>query len=350
MSIQRTDIAQLGKVNFIKQLLEPFQTQSIAPGGDDAAIIDRGDGTFELVATDTMLEGVDFDLQYTPLEYLGYKCVVGGVSNIYAMNGTPKYVTVSLGVSSRFSVQELEMIYAGVRRGCQSYGIELIAGNTSASVNGLAIYTTTIGVVQAELCARRSTARVTDLVCMSGNLGGALLGLHLLEREKRALAGNSDIQSQLQTQLQTQLKGYQYLLERQLKPEARQDIVQTLAQSELVPTAMTDITAGLASAALHLCQSSQVGVRIYLERLPICTQVFDAAAELGIDPVVAALNGGDDFELLFTIPLDQHAKVMGLPGIDVIGHIVDLDCGAALTTPDGAEISLQSPDFTAQEI
>lgn len=345
MDTKRTEIAELGKVNFVNQLLEPFADQSIIPGVDDAAIIDRGD-EFELVATDTMLEGVDFDLRYTPLEYLGYKCVVGGVSNILAMNGMARYITVSIGVSARFSVQEIEQLYTGIKRGCVANNIQLIAGNTSASVTGLSIATTTIGSVKAELCTKRSTAQVTDLLCLSGNLGGALLGLHLLQRESIALSGVTNLSGQPNEHF----KGYEYLLQRQLKPVSRQDVVALLAQGNIVPTSMIDITSGLASATLHLCQSSQVGVRVYLDKLPISSQVFDAATELSIDPVVAALNGGDDFELLFTVPLARHRDIMGLPDVDVIGHIVSLDAGAALVTPDGAEISLQSPDFTTQNV
>lgn len=339
-TITRTPISALGKVAFLERLIEPFNDQKTSKIGDDAAVINRGD-YLELVATDTMLEGIDFDLEYTPLEYLGRKAVVAGISNVVAMNGVAEYITVSLGLSDRFSVEEVELLYKGIREACQEFKIELLGGNTSASMTGLTIATTTIGQVTKGDVMYRRGAMITDLVCLSGNLGAALLGLHILEREKRATKGNPGIEPQL-------AKKYEYLLSRLLKPQPRVDIVEKLKRESIAPTSMIDITQGLSSAALHLCADSEVGMRIYLERLPISSQVFDTAEELGIDPVVAALNGGDDFELLFTVPLSLHKEVMQMSGVDVIGHIVEQQCGAAITTPDGAEIAIQSPDWTSQ--
>lgn len=331
--MKRTPISQIGKNAFVKLLTEPFGVVA-----DDAAVIPRGE-YLELVTLTTMLEGVDFDLQYTPLEHLGYKAVVSAVSNIYAMNGTPEYVSISLGISARFVVEEIEAIYQGARRAMTDYGIELIGGNTSASFTGLTIAVTALGRVSPEKVARRSGAKETDLVCVTGNLGAAYMGLQVLEREKRAV-GSSGITPKLD--------GYNYLLQRQLKPSARQDVIAQLAENAIVPTSMIDITRGLASAALNLCQSSECGLRIYLDRLPIASQTFAMAEELGADPVVAALNGGDDYELLFTVPLELHQQMAAISGIDIVGHIVAPTKGAALTTPDGSEIMLQSPDFTSQ--
>lgn len=331
--MKRTEISTLGKNAFVNQLINPFGITA-----DDAAVVQR-DGFLELVATATMLEGVDFDMQYTPLQHLGYKAIVAAVSNIYAMNGTPEMVTVSLGLSARFAVEEVEALYEGIKKGCDDHSVKLIGGNTSASMTGLTIALTAIGRVAEGKIARRSGACDTDLLCVTGNLGAAYMGLQLLEREKRAV-GNSGIAPKLE--------GFNYILQRQLKPAARRDIVMELSECEIVPTAMIDITRGLSSAALNLCESSQCGVRIYLDRLPIASETFTMAQELGADPVVAALNGGDDFELLFTVPLSRHKDILTMAGVDVIGHIVPLTKGAALTTPDGSEIALQSPDFTAK--
>lgn len=341
MSHTRTSISSMGKVAFQDRLLKPFDMAQNSSQADDAAVIDRGD-YFELIACDTMFEGVDFDLSYTPLEYLGRKAVVASMSNIVAMNGVGEYVTVSVGISSRFSVEEVEMVYRGVEMACKEYGVRLIGGNTSSSATGLIISTTSVGKVAKDHIARRSGAKATDLVCMTGNLGAALMGLHLLEREKRATQGDSNIVPQIN-------KDNQYLFARLLKPELRSDILKSLDEDGIVPSSMIDITQGLSSALLHLCRASEVGVRVYLERLPISSQVFAVAEELNLDPVVVALNGGDDFELLFTVPIAHHEQILRMPGVDVIGHIMESRYGAAMITPDSTEIALQSPDWTNQE-
>lgn len=352
----RTQISSLGKVAFLEELLEPFKAPSIGPAtdftapeptallsdlDDDSAVIDRGH-YLELVACDTMLEGIDFDLHYTALEYLGRKAVVAGISNVLAMNGVPRYISVSIGLSARFCVEDARELYNGIRRACNEFDVKLIGGNTSSSITGLTIATTTLGEVTRDRLTRRSGAQVTDLVCLSGSLGASLLGLHILEREKRATQGHPELKSLLDPK-------YGYLFSRLLRPDPRIDIIQALALAGITPTSMIDITQGLSSAAMHLCASSGVGMRIHLDRLPINAQVFDTAEELGIDPVVAALNGGDDFELLITIPLALHKEIPQIHGLDIIGHITNQNLGAALITPDGAQITLQSPDWTAQE-
>lgn len=329
----KTPISQLGKVAFVDRL-----TAENPYTGDDAAVIHRGD-FLELVTSATMFEGVDFDLEYFPLRHLGHKAVTYGVSNIYAMNGTPKYITVSLGLSTRFSVEDVEAIYEGIRMACNDYGIELIGGNTSASLTGLMIAVTTVGEVSDDAVTRRSGAAVSDLLCITGSLGAAYMGVKLLEREKRALAGNSGVKPKLE--------GHEYLLGKQLHPFAAKSVVDAMREAEVVPTAMIDITRGLASAALNLCHRSNVGVRVMLDRIPISKEVFALAEEFGIDPVVAALNGGDDFELLFTVPVAMHKDVLAFA--EVIGYVVPEDEGAHLVTPDNNLVRLLSPDFTTSD-
>lgn len=342
--MSRTEISSLGKVAFVEQLTQPFTTNSnthIRQGiGDDAAVIDRG-GWLEVISEATMLEGIDFDLTYTPLEHLGYKLVVAAVSNVCAMNARAEYLTISIGLSARFSVEDATALYDGIKRGTDEYKLDLIGGNTSASLTGLNLMATVFGSTSDEELVLRSGAKNTDLLCVTGNLGAAYMGLQLLEREKRVLAGNSVSQPEIN-------KDHAYILQRQLKPEARVDILQQLREEKIKPTAMIDVTRGLASAALHICRRSEVGVRIFLNRIPIASDTFKMAEEMHIDPVVAALNGGDDFELLFTAPLDKHQELLTMPGVDVIGHIVPAGEGAALVTPDGAEIRIQAPDWTAR--
>lgn len=345
--MSRTEIATLGKVAFVEQLTEPFTTDlhpSVRQGiGDDAAVIDRGGEELEIVSQVAMLEGIDFDLSYTPLEHLGYKLVTAAVSNCCAMNARAQYLTVSVGLSARFSVEEAQALYAGIRRGTQEYDLSLIGGNTSASLTGLNLGATIIGRTTPRELTLRSGARTTDLLCVTGNLGAAYVGLRLLEREKRVLAGNVITPPEIGQE-------HGYILGRQLRPTARVDVLQGLREAAIVPTAMMDVTRGLASAVLHLCRRSRLGARIYLNRIPIASETFRMAQELRMDPVVCALNGGDDFELLFSTPLERHAEVLALPNVDVIGHLVDESAGAALIAPDGAEIGLQSPDWTRSEL
>lgn len=344
--MNRTEISALGKVAFVDRLTRPFATSAdprIRQGiGDDGAVIDRGGDRLEVICQTTMFEGIDFDLTYTPLEHLGYKLVVAALSNLCAMNAQAEYLTVSAGLSARFSVEEASALYDGIKRAVDTYGLALIGGNTSASLTGLTLAATAIGSATADELTLRSGAAENELLCVTGDLGAAYMGLQLLEREKRVLRGNGVSRPEIG-------KEHAYLLERQLKPEARVEVLRQLNGEGIKPSAMIDITRGLASAALHLCRCSGVGVRIYLNRIPIASDTFKLAEEMHIDPVVAALNGGDDFELLFTAPLEKHRELLAMPGVDVIGHVVPASAGAALVTPDGGEIRLQAPDWTARE-
>jgi len=333
------DIASLGVFGLIDRITEPFALKhpsSLKGPGDDAAVIDTG-SSLALLTTELLLEGIHFDRIYTPLAHLGYKAVTAGVSDIYAMNGTPRQITVALGLSARFGLEQIEELYKGIRVGCERYGVDLVGGDTSASMTGLTIGVTALGEVAKDRVVYRSGAGNHELICVSGDLGAAYLGLKLLEREKRVLKDTNDPRPQFE--------GYEYLLQRQLKPEAQRGTVEALAAAGLVPTAMIDLTDGLASDLLQLCRASRVGARIYLERIPIAKESFALADELHVDPVVAALNGGDDYELLFTVPVNKKDEVAAIPGAEIIGHIVPAEKGCALTTPDGAEIALTAPGF-----
>ena len=337
---KRTEISELGEFGLIDRLTSKFtakQSSTLKGVGDDAAVIDAGDGNVIVVSTDSLLEGIDFDLTYFPLKHLGYKAVTVGVSDILAMNALPEQITLSLGVSSKLPVEALDDFYEGVHFACEELGVDLVGGDTSASMTGFVIGITAIGRAKKESIAYRSGAQLNDLICITSNLGAAYMGLHLLEREKRALKEVSNPEPQF--------KGYEYLLEKYLKPRARKDIVTSLAEEGLVPTSMIDLSDGLASDLLQICKSSKCGARVYLERIPIAAQTSALAEELHTDPIVAAFNGGEDHELLFTVPLERQEKVMRMGGIDVIGHITAEDSGAALVTPDGATIRLKAQGF-----
>jgi thiamine-monophosphate kinase len=306
--------------------------------GDDAAVIDSAGTGYVLLSTDMLLEGVDFDLTYFPLRHLGYKAVTVGASDILAMNGLPSQITIALGVSAKLSVEDLEELYAGARKGCEELGCDLVGGDTGASVTGLAIAVSVVGTVPRERIAYRSGAAENDLICITRDLGAAYLGLHLLEREKRALARVANPTPEFE--------GYEYLLERQLRPRARKDVVDALAAGGITPTAMIDISDGLASDLLQICRASGCGARIYLDRLPIARESYAMAEELHIDPVVAALNGGDDHELLFTVPLSRQEDIAGLGlGVEIIGHITAHGTGAALVSPDGTLVPIRAQGF-----
>ncbi len=332
---KQTPISSLGEFKLIERLTAPFKTtqaSTIKAGGDDAAVIDCVD-KYMLLSTDLMLEGIHFDLTYTPLKHLGFKAVVVAISDICAMNARASQLTVSLGLSSKISVEMLEEFYEGVNAACQAYEVDLVGGDTSASVNGLTISLTATGFVDKDKVAYRSGAQVNDLICVSGNLGAAYMGLSLLEREKRVLADVDD--------KKPKFEGYTYLLQRQLRPEARVDIIDEMAKLELKPSSMIDISDGLAFDLRHICNSSNVGARIYLDRLPIAQEVYNLCEELNNDPVTAVFNGGDEYELLFTLPIDKQDVAVAL-GADIIGHITAENSGIALVTPDGNEISLES--------
>ena len=337
------DIALLGDFGFIERLTKDFTVKNnttVKGVGDDCAVIDAGE-KYLLLTTELILEGIHFDLVYTPLKHLGYKAVVMACSDVCAMNGRPKQLTVSIGLSARFTVEQIEELYQGIHLACEEYGIDMVGGDTTASMTGLALSLTAIGEVEKEKVVYRSGASDTDLVCVTGDLGAAYMGVKLLEREKQVLEGNNVSQPKF--------SGYEYLLERQLKPRLRIDVIDALEEASILPTSMMDISDGLSSEMLHICKASSKGARIYLDRLPISSKTFDLAEEMGVDPVIAALNGGDDYELLFTVPVSKYEDVMRIGGIDVIGHMTPESKGVALTTPDGAEIAMQAPGWHKQE-
>ena len=328
--------SDLGRVEAIAKLYEgtpykPFESSWFETSGK--AYVTHQSRTF--------IEGIDFDLTYFPPKHLGYKVVTKGISDIVAMNATPEQITLSLGISSKISVEFLRDFYSGVEFACREAEVDLVGGDTSASVTGLNINITAIGRAKRNKIVYRSGAKVNDLICLTGSLGAPFMGLKLLEREKRVLQGL--------TNPTPQFEGYEYLLERYLKPRARFDIVRSLADEGIVPTSMIDISDGLASDLLQICKASKCGARIYLERLPIARQTNALAEEMHIDPVVASLNGGEDYELLFTVPLDKREAVMNVGCIDIIGHITAEGKGAYLVTHDGNDIALKAQGFTPKE-
>ena len=337
---KRTEIAELGEFGLIDHLTRNATTSSkhtLRGVGDDAAVVAAGRDDATVISTDTLLEGIDFDLTYFPLKHLGYKAVVVGVSDILAMNALPEQVMISIGVSAKLPVEALEDLYEGVDFACKELGVDLVGGDTTASMTGLVINITAIGRAKRKALSYRSGAQFNDLICLTGNLGAAYLGLQLLEREKRVL---KDVANP-----EPQFAGYEYLLQRYLKPRARKDIVDILVEEKIVPTSMIDISDGLASEVLQICKASKCGARIYLDRIPIAKQTTALAEEMHIDPVVAALNGGGDYELLFTVPLAMQEQVMRLGVVDVVGHITRETTGAYLVTPDGSDIKLRAQGF-----
>lgn len=341
---KRTEISSLGEFGLIDRI-----TQGIAPAdsgtvkgcGDDAAILKFAAEEETLVSTDLFMEGVHFDLTYFPLRHLGYKVVVAGISDIYAMNGTPRQITVSIALSRKFCIEDIEELYSGIKLACERYGVDLVGGDTTSSLTGLAIGVTAIGTVPQGQAVRRNGAKETDLICVTGNLGAAYMGLQLLEREKIA-AADKDIQPDFQ--------GKEYILERQLKPEARKEIIEKLREENIKPTAMIDISDGLSSELMHICRQSGTGCRIYEERIPIDYQTAIMAEELNMNVITCALNGGEDFEILFTVPIADHEKVAAMKDVKVIGHIVSESMGLALITRDGAEMELKAQGWTPQNV
>ena len=332
-----TEISQLGEFGLIDRLtkdLPHHNPSTVRSVGDDAAVLRYPGDVDELVTTDLLVEGIHFDLTYMPLKHLGYKAAVVNFSDIYAMNGHPRQIVVSLAISSRFAVEHLEELYAGIRLACDIYGVDLVGGDTTASRSGLVISITCIGEAAPDAVVTRDGAKDTDLICVSGDLGSAYMGLQLLEREKVASKGIKEFQPEF--------GGKEYLIERQLKPEARRDIVTALAEAGIKPTAMMDISDGLSSELLHICKQSDTGCRIYEERIPIDYQTAIMAEELGMNLVTAALNGGEDYELLFTVPLSRHEDVSKIKGVSVIGHICKPEMGCAMVTRDGGEIELKA--------
>ena len=348
-------IAELGEFALIDRLNEgvsPVNAATLTAAGDDCAVM-AYPATRVLATTDLMLEGIDFDLVYTPLRHLGYKAAMAGMSNIYAMNGTPRQLLVGLGVSNRFEVEDLDELYAGLRMACERHNVDLVGGDTSASLTGLTLALTTIGdVAEADLVGRDG-AHDTDLVCVSGNLGAAYMGLQLMEREKAVYLSQIDAAkteaARRAIDFQPDFAGREYLLERLLKPEARRDIVEALRAAGLRPTAMIDVSDGLASELLHICRRSGVGCRIFEERIPIDYQTAVAAEGFNMNLTTCALNGGVDYALLFTVPLTDHDRVAAMDDVRIIGHITRAELGAQLVTRDGNEFALQAQGWTPQQ-
>ena len=339
-----TEISSLGEFGLISELTRDFKSvnKSTELGvGDDCAVLNySGDsGKRTLVTTDLLLEGIHFDLTYTPLKHLGYKAAVVNFSDVYAMGGVPRQITVSLGISRRFTVEHINELYAGILLACEHYGVDLVGGDTSASVTGLLISVTCIGEGEEGSIVRRSGARDTDLVYVSGDLGAAYMGLQLLEREREAGAGQADFQPDF--------AGREYLLERQLKPEARRDVIAELKKLDIHPTAMMDVSDGLSSELLHICHDSSVGCRVYEERIPIDYQTAVMAEELNMNLVTAAMNGGEDYELLFTVPLSEHQKAEQLTTARLIGHITKPELGSCLVSRDGNELEIRAQGWNA---
>ena len=338
-----TEISQLGEFGLIDHLTKQFELRNESSKlgiGDDAAILDYANNEV-LVTTDLLLEGIHFDLRYVPLKHLGYKSAIVNFSDIYAMGGTPTQITVSLGVSSRFTTEHLEALYSGIKLACEVYGVDLVGGDTSASVTGLVISITCLGECEKGKAILRSGAKPTDLICVSGDLGASYMGLRLLERENEVAAKSGD------KNFQPDFSGREYILERQLKPEARKDIPAMLKEKGVSPTSMIDVSDGLSSELLHICNKSKVGCRVYENKIPIDYQTAITAQEMGINPVTAAMSGGEDYELLFTVPITDHQKVETMNGVRLIGYITEQDKGAAMITPDGAEISIKAQGWNA---
>ena len=337
----KTEISTLGEFGLIKHLTKDLQhtQESTQKGiGDDAAVLNFGSKR-TLVTTDLLLEGIHFNLEYAPLKHLGYKAAVVNFSDIYAMNATPTQITVSLGISKRFSVEDLEELYSGIRLACERYGVDLVGGDTSASMTGLTISITCLGEAYESDIVYRNGAKEHDLICVTGNLGSAYMGLQLLERERIVMQANENATPAFE--------GREYLLERQLKPEARRDIIQKLHEAGIKPTAMMDISDGLSSELMHICTQSNVGCSVYEDKLPIDYQAAALAEEMNLNIVTCALNGGEDYELLFTCSLDDYEKLIPLDDVYLVGHITKPEHGINLIGRNGEEISLKAQGWNA---
>jgi len=337
----RTELSQLGEFGLIEHLtkhIELNHPSTVKGVGDDAAVIDNG--KFQtLVTTDMLVEGVHFDLTYVPLKHLGYKCVTVNLSDIYAMNATANQIVVSLAISSRFSLEAVEELYAGMLLACKKYNIDLVGGDTTSSLSGLVISITAIGTAKKENIVYRNGAKEKNLLCVSGDLGGAYMGLQILEREKSVFKENPN--------LQPDLGGKDYILERQLKPEARKDIIELLKNLEIKPTSMIDISDGLSSEILHLCSQSNVGVELYEEKIPIDPLTYETAREFNLDPTLCALSGGEDYELLFTIEMNDYDKIKNLPDFIVIGHITNVEKGRNMVSKSGSVHEIKAQGWNA---
>jgi thiamine-monophosphate kinase len=335
------EIAELGEFGLIKHLTKDIKTvqKSTQKGvGDDCAVMNFGTKKV-LMTTDMLLEGIHFNLEYVPLKHLGYKAAVVNFSDIYAMNGTPTQITVSLGVSKRFTVEDIEALYSGIRLACERYGVDIVGGDTCSSMTGLTISITCLGEANAKDIVYRNGAKQNDLICVSGNLGTAYMGLQLLERER--IVARADENAQLA------FEGREYLLERQLKPEARRDMIAALKQAGIKPTAMMDVSDGLSSELMHICSQSGVGCCIYEDKLPIDYQAAALAEEMNLNIVTCALNGGEDYELLFTCSLEDYEKLIPIEDLYIIGHITKQEYGCNLIGRNGEELQLKAQGWKA---
>jgi thiamine-monophosphate kinase len=337
----RNELSALGEFGLIDHITKHFEinhASTIKGVGDDAAILDYGNEQ-TVISTDLLLEGIHFDLSYVPLKHLGYKSIIVNLSDIYAMNAIPTQVLVSIGISNRFSLEAVEELYQGMLIACKRYNIDLVGGDTSSSKQGLVISVTALGKSNKEKIVKRDTAQVNDLLCVSGDLGAAYMGLQILEREKNVFLGNQN--------LQPDLEGYDYIVERQLKPEARKDIIELLATLNIVPNAMMDVSDGLASEILHICKASNVGCNLYEEKIPIDPLTYNTAREFNVDPTVCALSGGEDYELLFTIKQADYEKIKNNSDLSIIGHITQASEGAMLISKSGNQHKLVAQGWNA---
>jgi thiamine-monophosphate kinase len=336
MSEKRSEIQQLGEFGLIDRIAQKFSRvnpSSIKTIGDDAAVI-AGSDEVTLVSTDMLLEGIHFDLSYMPLQHLGYKAVAVNVSDIAAMNGRAKQIVMGLALSNRFSIEAIDLFYEGVRAACENYGVDLVGGDTTASASGLIISVTVLGTAPKEKLTYRKGAHVNDIICVTGDLGGAYMGLQILEREKQVFLTNPDMQPDLEK--------YEYMVGRQLKPEARMDIIHELDELKIVPTSMIDVSDGLASELLHLARQSEVGVKVFEDKIPIDNTTYETAIEFKLDPITAALNGGEDYELLFTIRPSDYEKIKNHPDIHLIGHMHDQAHQHVLVSKQGTVVPLKA--------
>ncbi len=338
---EKTSLSELGEFGLIKHLTKHFSSfhkTTIKSVGDDAAVIDSSEKQ-TIVTTDLLIEGVHFDLSYMPLKHLGYKAVMVNLSDVYAMNAEAEQITVSIAISNRFPLEALEELYAGIQLACNTYNIDLIGGDTTSSTKGMLLSITAIGKANKEDVIYRSGAKPTDLVVVSGDLGGAYLGLQVLEREKQVF--------QVNPENQPDLDNYTYIIERQLKPEARKDIPELLKELDVKPTSMIDISDGLSSEIMHICTQSKTGCKLYEEKLPLDPQVISTCEEFEIDATMVALSGGEDYELLFTISIDDYDKIKGNPNLSVIGHITEENQGMNLVTRANQEIELKAQGWNS---
>ena len=339
--ISRTELSSIGEFGLIEHLSKAIHLknqESVKGIGDDAAVIDSG-SMMTVVSTDLLSEGVHFDLTFHPLKHLGYKAVAVNLSDIYAMNATPKQILVSIALSNRFSLEAIDELYSGMLLACEHYAVDLVGGDTTSSVSGLIISITAIGTAAKEDLVYRSGAKEHDLICVSGDLGGAYMGLQLLEREKKIFTENPGIQPDLGSN--------DYILERQLKPEARKEIIEKLRELKVKPTSMIDISDGLSSEILHICSQSEVGAEIYEDKIPIDPQTYSCAREFNLDATVCALSGGEDYELLFTIKQPDYEKIRSHMDISIIGHITDKDSGVNLIDKSGHVVPMKAQGWDA---